>query len=157
LSLEKHALKTTQILDKGATTNITFRVGESDTYYCSVPGHRAAGMEGRLDVSDEPHVVSDGIAPSVDGRALNLDFENGTLANWTVPGDAFALVKAEYPGDGRAGSAGRFWVGSGANGAAAKGTMTSAPFPVQHPYASFLIGGGAFASTRVEIVLAEDN
>ena len=34
-----------------------------------------------------------------------------------------------------------------------KGTLSSAPFRVTQPYASFLVSGGAFASTRVELVL----
>ena len=55
--LEKLGLKSAQILDKAATTNITFKASESDTYYCSVPGHRQAGMAGRLEVSVEPRPV----------------------------------------------------------------------------------------------------
>src|SRR5215218_9877823 len=52
ISLEKLDLKSTQILDKGATASITFKAKASDTYYCSLPGHRAAGMEGRIEVTD---------------------------------------------------------------------------------------------------------
>ena len=77
--LEKLGVKSTQILDRGATTSITFKAEQSDTYFCSVPGHRLAGMEGRLDVSDEPRLKSEGAGPVANGRALNLDFETGTL------------------------------------------------------------------------------
>jgi putative membrane-bound dehydrogenase-like protein len=40
------------------------------------------------------------------------------------------------------------------SGAARKGTLTSVPFRVDQPYASFLVAGGAFTSTRVDLVLA---
>ena len=43
------------------------------------------------------------------------------------------------------------------NGNARKGTLSSVPFRVTQPYASFLVSGGAFASTRVELVRAADN
>ena len=95
LTLEKHNARTAQILDKGATSSVTFKAKESDVYFCSVPGHRAAGMEGRFEVSDQPVVQSVGVAPTVNGRSLNLDFETGTLDNWTASGDAFALVKED--------------------------------------------------------------
>ena len=158
VSLEKHNVRTAQILDKGATSSVTFKAKESDVYFCSVPGHRAAGMEGRFEVSDQPIVQSVGVVPTVNGRALNLDFETGTLDNWTATGDAFALVKEDVERkDQRAAVAGAYWVSSGVNGNARRGTLSSVPFRVTHPYASFLVSGGAFASTRAEIVLAADN
>ena len=159
IALEKHAVKSPEILDKGATTNITFKAEQSDTYYFSIPGHRAAGMEGRIDVSDTPRVQSDGQPPTREDRALNVDFEKGTLDDWTAAGDAFALVKGEPPpgppAERRSGWAGSFWVSSGMSGSSRKGTLSSAPFNVSHPYASFLVSGGAFTSTRVELVLAQ--
>ncbi len=93
IALEGLNIKSPQILDKAARTNITFTATKSDVYYCSVPGHRLAGMEGRIEVSDEPRVPSEGVPAQANGRALNLDFENGTLDDWTVTGDAFALVQ----------------------------------------------------------------
>ena len=50
VTLEKHNVRTAQILDKGATASVTFKAKESDFYFCSVPGHREAGMEGTLTV-----------------------------------------------------------------------------------------------------------
>jgi putative membrane-bound dehydrogenase-like protein len=158
LTLEKHDVRTAQILDKGATSSVTFKAKESDVYFCSVPGHRAAGMEGRFEVSDQPIVQSPGVVPLMNGHPLNLDFESGTLDNWTATGDAFALVKEDTQRQAQRGAvAGTYWVSSGVNGNARKGTLSSAPFRVTHPYASFLVSGGAFASTRVELVLAADN
>jgi hypothetical protein len=158
LTLEKHNVRTAQILDKGATSSVTFKAKESDVYFCSVPGHRAAGMEGRFEVSDQPIVQSPGVVPLMNGHPLNLDFESGTLDNWTATGDAFALVKEDTQRQAQRGAvAGAYWVSSGVNGNARKGTLSSAPFRVTYPYASFLVSGGAFASTRVELVLAADN
>ena len=155
--LEKLGLKSPQILDKGATASITFKASESDTYYCSVPGHRQAGMAGRLEVSDEPRPIPEGVAPAANGRALNLDFENGTLDDWTAAGDAFELVKGEGQTGTRNGHAGTYWVSSAVGGSARKGSLSSVKFTVTHPYASFLVSGGAFASTRVEVVSADTN
>ena len=156
VALEKHNVRSAQILDKGATSSVTFKAKESDTYFCSVPGHRAAGMEGRLEVSDRQPVQSAGIVPSENGRPLNLDFETGTLDNWRATGDAFALVKEDLQRkDQRV--AGAYWVSSGIAGNSRRGTLSSTPFHVTHPYASFLVSGGTFASTRVELVLAEEN
>jgi putative membrane-bound dehydrogenase-like protein len=160
--LEKGEVKSTQILDKGATASITFKATVSDTYFCSLPGHRAAGMEGRLEVSDS-RPSSEGTIPEVNGRPLNLDFESGTFENWTATGEAFDLVKGDGLPEGGAdrssavrGQSGTYWVSSGVKGSAGKGTLESAPFPATQPFASFLVSGGAFKSTRVEIVLADD-
>lgn len=93
------------------------------------------------------------------GRPLNLDFEAGTLADWTAEGDAFRGQPVEGDavsrrrGDMRSRHAGRFWVGTyEVGGDAAKGSLTSVPFPVTKPFASFLIGGGSGARTRVELI-----
>lgn len=44
--------KTALIFSKGDTTELTFTVGENQTgtyvYYCTQPGHRQAGQEGKL-------------------------------------------------------------------------------------------------------------
>ena len=152
VAMEKADVRSAQILDRGASASITFKANVSDTYYCSLPGHRAAGMEGRFDVSDQPRVPPVGVAPA----ALNMDFETGTLDNWTATGDAFAVVKSDgAAGPGAQKSAGMYWVSSAPRGSARKGTLSSAPFRVSHPYASFLVSGGPFASTRVEVVLAD--
>lgn len=159
IAFESMKLRSAQIVDKGASTTITFVAKANDTYYCTIPGHRAAGMEGRLEVSDAPRPRPVGTLPQTAGGApLDLDFESGTLAHWTVEGNAFSIVEGDVTPAGaasaRAGHDGRFWVTSGAGGSGRVGTLTSDPFTVTQPYASFLVSGGAFASTRVEIVAA---
>jgi putative membrane-bound dehydrogenase-like protein len=157
VALEQHAVKSQEILEKGATTSVAFLAKQSDTYYCSIPGHRAAGMEGRIDVADAPRVRSEGVRPETNGRALNLDFERGTLDDWTTTGDAFEIIKGDTAKgtDQRSGHAGEYWISSAPRGGERKGILSSTRFRVTHPFASFLVSGGAFASTRVEIVLAE--
>lgn len=163
LALEKHGVKTVEILDAGATASVTFVAEESDTYFCTIPGHRAAGMEGRFEIVDGSDAPVAGIEVVKDGRPLNLGFETGTLEDWTASGDAFSqpvqgdVVAARTP-DMHSAHKGSFWISSGeAAGHRVTGTLTSVPFEVTQPYASFLVSGGALRDTRVELVLAEDN
>lgn len=100
-------------------------------------------------------------ATGADGQALNLDFENGTLKDWTATGTAFDGMPAKGDAvfnrrnDMHSGHHGEYWVGSyETHGDAATGTLTSVPFPVTHPFASFLVGGGSGKATRVEILNA---
>ncbi|MGC2411929.1 MAG: copper-containing nitrite reductase, partial [Stellaceae bacterium] len=48
--------KSPRVTGKGASTTIAFRVTEAGdfTYFCSVPGHRLAGMEGKFLVTPKP-------------------------------------------------------------------------------------------------------
>ncbi len=106
-----------------------------------------------------------GIVPiGADGKPLNLGFETGTLEGWTAEGAAFAkqpidgdTVTPRKPGE-RSQHAGRYWIGGYESGHDDNlmGTLTSAPFKVTQPWASFLVGGGAFPETRVELVTKED-
>ncbi len=91
-----------------------------------------------------------------------LDFESGELRGWTIEGDAF--VGQPVRGDtvaarGREASrhAGEYWIGGYEKlGDDAKGTLTSDPFEVTAPFASFLVGGGGHETTCVEILSASD-
>ena len=119
-----------------------------------------------------PAAGQDGVAPTAeDGSLVNLDFETGTLADWTADGDAFAgapvegdvfasrdaAVTAEREEDASSGHEGEYWVSSVlAEGPRGQGELTSASFEVTEPYASFLLSGGAFESTRAELVRADD-
>ena len=160
IALEKLDVKSAQILDKGASTSITFTAKASDTYYCTIAGHRVAGMQGRLEVSSAPRADPVGVAPQAQGRALDLGFESGTLEHWTGQSETFAVADAANDGGSQsraadAGHAGAHWVTSRTGGSARTGTLSSALFRVDHPYASFRVAGGAFDSTRVEVVQAD--
>jgi putative membrane-bound dehydrogenase-like protein len=107
--------------------------------------------------------ADEGIRP-VDGagKALNLDFEKGTLEDWTSVGDAFKDQPIEGDtvtsrrGDMKSGHQGRFWIGGfERHGDRPVGRLESAPFKVTHTFASFLVGGGPNDRTRVELVLKE--
>jgi putative membrane-bound dehydrogenase-like protein len=99
------------------------------------------------------------------GRALNLGFEKGTLDDWVATGEAFKgqPVKGDAPtarGRGmKSEHDGQFWIGGYEVSLNDKpqGTLSSVPFKVTQPYASFRIAGGSQHSTRVELVRRDNN
>ncbi|MFI4874817.1 MAG: dehydrogenase, partial [Blastopirellula sp. JB062] len=113
-----------------------------------------------LVAADEPIGV---LPKAASGRSLNLDFETGTLADWTTEGKAFAqqpiqgdTVKLRRR-DMASAHQGEYWIGGFERlGDQPTGTLTSAPFVVTHPWAAFLQNGGQHAETRVELVRADN-
>lgn len=109
-------------------------------------------------------VAALGVLPvGADGKPLNLDFETGTLKDWTATGDAFVSqpingdTVSKRRSDMKSQHRGNYWIGTFETaGDKPKGTLTSVPFKVTHAYASFLIAGGSQAEERVEIVRADD-
>lgn len=163
IALEKLGIKSGAISEKGSKSSITFVANKNDTYYCTVPGHRAAGMVGKLEVVDgeiiEKIVV--GKLPLKNGKPLNLDFETGDLRDWIATGDAFTspLISADpspiHDKDMMIGFEGKNFLSSGGTvNYKLTGTLTSVSFAVTQPYASFMVSGGALQDTRIEIVLA---
>lgn len=112
-----------------------------------------------------PLHARDGILPTdTQGNTLNLGFEEGTLRGWTLTGNAFegqpitGDVVAKRRSDMKSDHDGEFWIGGyELHGDDRKGTLTSSPFKVTHPFASFLVAGGESRETRVEIVHSESN
>ena len=94
-----------------------------------------------------------------DGKPLNLDFESGDLRDWKAEGDAFEgqpvrgdVVKVRRS-DMTSGHTGNFWIGSyEVKGDNARGVLSSVPFKVTQPWASFRVAGGSSSNTRVELV-----
>jgi putative membrane-bound dehydrogenase-like protein len=93
---------------------------------------------------------SAGIKPvGPDGKTLNLDFETGTLTGWKAEGNAWEgqpikgdTVSPRKPGMS-SNHTGDYWLGGYEKvGDEGTGTLTSSVFAVNHPWASFLIGGG---------------
>lgn len=164
ISLEKQNIKSETILEKGSSTSITFIAKSNDTYYCSIPGHRAAGMVGKFEISKGKYkpekIIS--IEPKAGKKKLNFDFETGTLTHWTATGEAFKdpLVSNEpsenFEPEMRLGYQGKYGLSSGGTAIAnLTGTLQSEDFKVSYPFASFLVSGGALADTRVELILKE--
>jgi putative membrane-bound dehydrogenase-like protein len=108
---------------------------------------------------------ADGILPlGKTGKPLNLDFEDGTLRDWTAEGTAFRRqpIKGDTVStrrsDMRSQHQGNYWIGTfEIEGDAPQGTLASAPFKVTQPYAAFLVAGGSHPNTRVELVRADNN
>lgn len=101
-----------------------------------------------------------------DGRTLNFDFEKGTTEDWIVEGKAFEQqpIRGEIDKNRPFGAdkvslhTGEYWIGGYEKlRDEPVGTLTSTPFTVTLPYASFLVGGGAHPETRVELVRADTN
>ena len=112
-----------------------------------------------------PPALPKGVLPKGEnGQALNLDFEKGTLVDWTAKGKAFIgqPIAGEIDpkrkfGEGKtAKPQGNFWLGGFEKlFDMPTGTLTSAVFQVTHPFAAFRIGGGNHKETRVELVRAD--
>lgn len=167
IALEKKAIKSKVLVEKGDTSSIVFRATANDIYFCSIPGHRAAGMVGKIEVVQGPIKKAAsiaGILPKKAGKVLNLSFETGTLKDWKATGDAFVSplfgqdASSIYEKDQHPGLTGKYFLSSGGTKNYKKtGTLTSVPFTVTHPFAAFKVSGGALQDTRVEIVRADNN
>jgi putative membrane-bound dehydrogenase-like protein len=166
ISMEKLGIKSKTLLEKGSSTSITFVAQYGDTYFCSIPGHRAAGMVGKFEIVEgslAPKVVI-GKIPIKNGKPINLNFETGNLQDWTSTGDAFiSPIVREDPSplherEMKIGFEGKNFLSSGGTvNYKLTGTLISTNFKVTQPFASFLVSGGALLDTRVELVLAENN
>lgn len=167
IALEKLGVKSRVLVEKGDTASIVFKAEESDIYYCTIPGHRAAGMVGNFEVVDSiitQEVSVAGQMPKKDGKELNLNFETGSLQDWKAEGDAFSdpLISQDpspvHEKDMQINHSGQYFVSSGGTkNYKGTGTLTSVPFTVTHPFASFKVSGGALQDTRVELVRADNN
>ena len=163
--LEKAGISSETLSLEGDTTSIVFKAVESDIYFCSVPGHRLAGMEGKFEVVEgtiAEKTTIEGIVPQQDGRMLNFDFETGDFQDWQASGDAFSkAVILQDPSPlheerEQISPSGKFFVSSGGTeNYMHTGSLTSVPFRVIHPYASFKVSGGALDDTRIELVQAD--
>ena len=126
------------------------------------PAALAVLLAGSPQAAEPPTTPAGSLPTGADGRPLNLDFETGTLRDWTATGAAFTgqPIHGDTVAPRRAGMPsghrGEYWIGSyELAGDAPQGTLTSAPFKVTQPYAAFRVAGGNLPGTRVELVRAD--
>ena len=109
--------------------------------------------------------ASIGTAPrNSDGTPMPFDFEDGTLRGWSVEGNAFAGqpvrgdVVHQRRSDMHSYHLGDYWIGTYESPMrdASMGRMVSAPFVLDQPWLSFLVAGGPWPETRVEIVRCDN-
>ena len=97
-----------------------------------------------------------------DGRPLNLDFESGDLRDWTATGDAFKgqpikgdTVAKRRP-DMKSEHQGEYWIGTfEREGDTPQGTLTSVPFKVTQPWASFLFAAGKTSASKAVLFVKD--
>ncbi|MGC6457558.1 MAG: PVC-type heme-binding CxxCH protein [Akkermansiaceae bacterium] len=110
----------------------------------------------------EPEKPKKAVAGIVPADAPNIGFEKGNFDGWTQTGNVFP--KGPIKGDtivargrGNSNHDGNFWIGGYEvdKSDLSQGTMTSDPFKVTHPWATYRIGAGPLPETRVEILEAK--
>jgi nitrite reductase (NO-forming) len=74
ISVEDFQVLSDRVMGKGASTVVAFRADRDGTfpYFCTMPGHRAAGMEGKLVVGAAPVKVATPTAPAIDRDPTDL-------------------------------------------------------------------------------------
>jgi nitrite reductase (NO-forming) len=89
-----------QITGRGSSTSIVFRAGEEGeyAYFCTIPGHRAAGMEGRLVVGDV-EVMTDDMTP-VSANPNNVGKPVGDREPMNITVDIETVERAARLADG---------------------------------------------------------
>lgn len=145
-------------LHSGGETRVEFR----NIFLENLTANDVSRLRPLPAVEEEANRADSGTAPTSGQRALNLGFEDGTLGDWQVTGDAFTGQPVDQDGISNrwagqtSGKEGRYFIGGYEKiGDRGVGTLESSPFLVTHPFGSVLIGGGKDRSTRAEIVLFE--
>lgn len=109
---EQPGVSSQHVVGKGSSTTIAFRAkaaGQS-SYYCSLPGHRLAGMEGRLTVNPKAPAVPVAAAPSIALDPAAVPPPLGNRAPTTVRVD---LETVEVEGQLADGTTYQYWTFNG--------------------------------------------
>jgi nitrite reductase (NO-forming) len=106
ITVPEFGAKSDQVSGKGAATTIVFRVNKAGDfeYFCSLPGHKAAGMVGKLVVGDVKQVASNAADISQDPHAVGRPVANRAPQNLSID-----LTTHEVEGKLSDGSTYRYW------------------------------------------------
>ena len=65
--IDQYAARSDRVLGKGASSTLSFTADKPGdfAYFCAVPGHREAGMEGRIEVAPGPRATIAATAPDI--------------------------------------------------------------------------------------------
>lgn len=85
LAFETLQAQTKIILDVGQRTDLLFTAAADDVYYCTIPGHRAAGMEGRFEIIRAPGQVDADAASEEDALRAPLPSALPPLEDIALP------------------------------------------------------------------------
>jgi len=87
ITLDEFDVATEQLYEEGSMASVTFTADMEGTfaYYCSVPGHRAGGMEGKFIVGDGKNTVDPVGSIENIGPALAVDTDNIARDPMLVP------------------------------------------------------------------------
>ncbi|PJK00550.1 nitrite reductase, copper-containing [Lysobacteraceae bacterium NML91-0213] len=106
IAVPDFGVQSDQIVGQGSSTTIVFRAAKAGTfeYVCTIPGHRAAGMFGKLIVGDVEEVVS--TAVDIAKNPMEVDTPVGDRAPQHITYD---LLTTEVEGRLSDGSTYRYW------------------------------------------------
>lgn len=99
--------KSDELVGKGSATTIVFRTTKSGTfeYYCSIPGHKAAGMVGKLIVGDVQKVASTAVEIAQDPN----DVAGESVGKRAPKSITYDITTSEVEGKLSDGSTYRYW------------------------------------------------
>ncbi|QCO68336.1 nitrite reductase, copper-containing [Luteimonas yindakuii] len=106
IAVPDFGVQSDQIVGQGSSTTIVFRAAKAGTfeYVCTIPGHRAAGMFGKLIVGDVEEVVS--TAVDIAKNPMEVDTPVGDRAPQHI---SYDLLTTEVEGRLSDGSTYRYW------------------------------------------------